>query len=401
LEVWTRQSDLADLLASAAVTEKSVPLLLSLAARYERQGKIPMDLLTKCQMVRPEDFWANLSLGLALKAKKNPAESLRYFQSAVAIRPTSGAAYGWLALALSDLHRLDEAIDALNVAVKVDPESSANLNNLSTFLFLRRRHAEAIPWLRITIRHRPADGRLYLYLGYSLRAVGQGEEGLKHLQHGIELDPIFFVNWQYRISLLSQGCAAEDLRKLWRSALAADPPKHDAWDGYAELSLFVGREDEYQWARREILKRFAKTSDPHVAERTGRACLFLPGTDDELQQAAVLIGKALAADRSKLEPWVPPFFGFAEGLLAFRQGRFKESAAILKGDAGRILGPAPGLVLAMDQFHLGQKDEAQKTMEKAIQAFDWQQAKADSREPWMYHILRREAEGLIRPISPR
>jgi serine/threonine-protein kinase len=79
LDVWTRQSNLANLLASAIVTEKSVPLLLSLAARYERQGEIPLDLLTKCQKVRPDDFWANLSLGLALKAKKNPAESACFF----------------------------------------------------------------------------------------------------------------------------------------------------------------------------------------------------------------------------------------------------------------------------------------------------------------------------------
>jgi len=50
-----------------------------------------------------------------------------------------------------------------------------------------------------------------------------------------------------------------------------------------------------------------------------------------------------------------PFFNFADAFLAYRQGRFKESAAILNGDAGRVLEPAPGLVLAMDQFQLGKK----------------------------------------------
>jgi serine/threonine-protein kinase len=53
----------------------------------------------------------------------------------------------------------------------------------------------------------------------------------------------------------------------------------------------------------------------------------------------------------------------------------------------------------MDQYQLGEKDEAQETLERAIKAFDWQPAKANSREPWMYHILRREAEGLIKPVS--
>jgi serine/threonine-protein kinase len=114
----------------------------------------------------------------------------------------------------------------------------------------------------------------------------------------------------------------------------------------------------------------------------------------------VLVGRALAADRSKLEFWLAPaFFSFAKGLLAYRQGRFDEASAVMKGDAASVLGPAPGLILAMAQFQLGQKGEAKKTLEKALQAFDWQPAKADSREPWMYHILRREAEGLIKPGS--
>ena len=38
----------------------------------------------------------------------------------------------------------------------------------------------------------------------------------------------------------------------------------------------------------------------------------------------------------------------------------------MKGDASVVLGPAPGLVLAMDQFQLGQKEEARTTLEKAL-----------------------------------
>jgi tetratricopeptide (TPR) repeat protein len=203
-----------------------------------------------------------------------------------------------------------------------------------------------------------------------------------------------------RLLLLGDGCDAEEVRKLWRISLEAGKQRHEAWDGYAELSLFLKNEDEYRWARRELLYRFGGTTDPHIAERTGRACLFLLGTDEELRQASLLIDRALAADRSKLAfPLAPSFFRFAQGLLLYRQGRFDESSAIMKGDAASILGPAPGLVLAMDQFKLGQKDEAQRTLEKALKAFDWQPAKADNREAWMYHILRREAERLIKPIA--
>jgi serine/threonine-protein kinase len=396
LDVWTKPADLAKLISSVPVTENSVPLLLALGERYFSQGGDPVDLYIRCQRVRPNDFWTNWLLGQALSARSNPGESLRYYQSAVAIRPDSDIAYNSLGLALSDLQRLDEAIDALQAAVMLNPKASTSVMNLSMLLSVRGRHAEAIPALQTAIVNSPRDARLYGCLGCCLNAVGERDEAWKNLKKCVAMEPLFFAAWtDLRSQLLRQGLS-EQVRTLWRTALAAKPDQHAAWDGYAELSLFLGKEDEYRWARRELLNRFNGADDPHVAERTGRACLLLPGTDDELRQAAALIGKALDADRSKLQPWVPPFFGFAEALSAYRQGRFKESAAILKGDASRVLGPAPGLVLAMDQYQLGEKDLAQETLDNAIKAFDWQQANANSREPWMYQILRREAEALIK-----
>jgi serine/threonine-protein kinase len=401
LAVWTNKSDLAELIASAPVTENSVPLLLALGEKYSRQGGNPTDLFAKCQKVRPNDFWTNSWLGTALRGQKNPTESIRYFQAAVAIRPDSSIAYNNLGLALTDLRRFEDAIETFQAALNVDPAAGPAMVNLSMLLSHGGRHAEAIPKLRNSMAIEPDSPLLYGCLGYSLNAIGQREEAWENFRRASELSPTIFVKWhQVRVQLLQQQ-RGDDARKLWRTALAADPPGHDVWDGYAEFSLFVGREDEYRWARRQLLRRFGGTSDPHVAERTARACLLLPGAEAEFRQASVLIGRALAADRSKLEFWLAPaFFRFAQGLLAYRQGRFDETSAIMKGDAAAVLGPAPGLVLAMAQCRLGQKAEAQKTLDKALKAFDWQPARADSREAWMYHILRREAEGLIKP-DPR
>jgi serine/threonine-protein kinase len=80
-------------------------------------------------------------------------------------------------------------------------------------------------------------------------------------------------------------------------------------------------------------------------------------------------GSDATADRSKLESWVPPFFSFAQGFLAYRQCRFVESAAIMKGDAATVLGPAPGLLLAMAQCQLGQKTRSPKHIGESAQNF--------------------------------
>ncbi len=54
------------------------------------------------------------------RAQKNPIESIRYFQAAVAIRPDSAIAYNQLGLALARLRRVDDAIEMFQAAERLD-----------------------------------------------------------------------------------------------------------------------------------------------------------------------------------------------------------------------------------------------------------------------------------------
>ena len=64
----------------------------------------------------------------------------------------------------------------------------------------------------------------------------------------------------------------------------------------------------------------ARPPIPYIAEPVGRACLLLPGTEDELRRAAALIDRAVAAKGSTPD-WIYRFFLFAKGLAEYRQGR--------------------------------------------------------------------------------
>ena len=172
-----------------------------------------------------------------------------------------------------------------------------------------------------------------------------------------------------------------------------EPPEHDLWDGYAELSLFLGYEDEYRRVRRQLLDRFAESTDPQIAERTGRACLLLPASDDELRKAVNLIDLALAADKSKYG-WAQPYFMFAKGLAEYRQGRMQSSLAIMEGTDPEPLKPAPSSFWPWPNIVLAKKC-ALKTLAAAVLSFDWRPDRADIRDVWICHLLRREAEDLI------
>jgi len=148
-----------------------------------------------------------------------------------------------------------------------------------------------------------------------------------------------------------------------------------------------------------LLRRFGASGDPYVAERTARASLLLPAAEDELQAAVALAERAVATKATTAQ-WIYPYFLFALGLAEYRQGRFDSTISIMRADAGTVMGPAPRLVIAMAQYRKGQKEEARATLAAEIVRFDWGMAHAISRDHWIWHVLRREAEALILPNLP-
>ena len=106
--------------------------------------------------------------------------------------------------------------------------------------------------------------------------------------------------------LIRQG-RLDEARVAWQTALEGNPLDHNDWFGYAELCLFLGREDEYRRARRDLLARFSITTNPYFAERTGRACLLMPATGEELRQAAALArGRGVRPIGSRRELFLVP-----------------------------------------------------------------------------------------------
>ncbi len=229
-------------------------------------------------------------------------------------------------------------------------------------------------------------------VGFVLRRIAQQERA-------IVFDPQHAGRQRVmRTELLRQG-RMEEARVAWQTTLEDNPLDHNAWFGYAELCLFLGRDDEYRRARRDLLARFFITGNPYFAERTGRACLLLPATGDELRRAVALTRRAAACDLSSHASDYP-WFLFARGLAEYRQGRFDQAIATMRGEASRVDGPMARLVLAMALHQDGQLAQARKTLAAAILSYDWRQTQACNHSAWICHLLRREAEGLVLPKLP-
>jgi serine/threonine-protein kinase len=374
--------------------EQSVPLLLTLAQHLRAPGKSAIPFLKRIQAAHPRDFWANLALGDEMLSVRDYREAVRYLQAALTVRPDSAFARVDLGLALFKVGYVGEAIEQYQLALAIDPNPDTRAL-LAEALSIQGSFDEAIKQTRLALPDLPNDAFLHTILGRNLLATGKYEEALPHFQTAVKIDPkredalLGLREIYMRLGRPADACA------VWGKALETQPPlQHNYWYGYAEYCLFLGKEEDYSRARSAMLRAFGSSTDPQIAERTSRACLLLPGSADELRQARALVDRALAADRGKFG-WLFPAFQFAKGLADYREGRFELTIAAMKGDASRVLGPAPRLLLAMALQRKGEAAEARKQLAEAVLSFDWRPGNVRDQDGCICHILRREAETLI------
>ena len=201
------------------------------------------------------------------------------------------------------------------------------------------------------------------------------------------------------ILLIREG-RLNEARVAWQTALEGNPLDHNAWFGYAELCLFLGREDEYRRARQDLLARFFIT-DQSVLRGTHRPGVSAPARD----RGGAPPGRRprSAAPRRptrRTAHGLTPTFLFARGLAEYRQGRLDQAISTMRGEASRVRGAARRLVLAMALHRSGQLAEARKTLAATILSYDWRARQALDQDGWICHVLRREAEGMILPNLP-
>jgi tetratricopeptide (TPR) repeat protein/tRNA A-37 threonylcarbamoyl transferase component Bud32 len=399
-KLWDDREALERFAKESPIADQSVALLINISQQLTSLGGDAIPLLKRLQESHPSDFWANLMLGLALHGKKDFLESIRYYQAAIAIRPNVAVPYGNLGTALTDVGRVDEALEQFRIASRLDPGATVYRYNIALALHGFRRDDESIQELRRILDLDPESARTYSLIGHCLTALNRFDEAIDEHRRAVVLEPNRWEAHRGIIVGLLKLNRLEEARAAWKHTISLQPPEHYSFDGYAELCLFLGHDDEYRLARRALLDRFGSSTDPLVAERAGRACLFLPASDVELQQISTLLDRALSADRSKYGRFLP-YFRFAKGLAEYRAGRPNSALALLEVDTLKVLGPAPHLLLAMVQHRLGQTDAARKSFDAAVATYDWNVTHANDREAWMYHFLRREAESLIQPDTPK
>jgi tetratricopeptide (TPR) repeat protein len=364
-DTWAEVKSFPELADMASVEDQPVTLMVAFGTRWRRLGGDPTAFLERVQRTHPDDFWVNYELGHLL-GERDPAAAIGYCRAAQALRPNAALVQTKIGNEFLQLGHLDVAIHHLKRSIQIDPNQGSAWSDLGMALLNKGRTDEAADCLHKSVALTPNNaGSLNLLREIRLR---QGRR--------------------------------EEARAAWHRFIDRHAKVHRDWHGYAELCLFLGDVAGYERGCLELLTRFESSTDPHLCERIGRTCLLLPESPQQIERAAALIDRALAADKSQYAAWAAPYFLFAKGLAEFRRNNLRNSIAILEGEASQVLGPAPRIVRSMALYRRGDREEARQTLALAIIDHDWRAASALELEIWMYHVLRREAEAMIFPNLP-
>ncbi len=354
------KNELVALMQLAKIDTTPVTLLVALAGLVNERGGDAKSFLVKAQQRHPDDLWVNWFLA---HIDRDLPEAMRYYQAALAIRPDTPYLLSSMGVVLRYGKRPDEALFYADKAVKLEPDNSIFRGLKAACLVDLERLDEALEEVKKgeSMPRSEVTNRVFqeVRLGY-------------YLKHGI---------WYKALA-------------IWEKKLSGNPPNHNDWFGYAELCLYLHHESLYRRSRTAMLKRFGDTSDPVIAERTGRACLLLAASGNELKRAVALTERAAGTTRPEYKGFMPAFH-FANGLAEYRQGHFDRAIEILRGDPMGVPAPATGLVLAMALQQSGKHAEAKAALDKALGAYDWEESKATISDAWTCHVLRREAEKTI------
>ena len=403
-----KSQDAVRVLASdPALASQPVSLQLVVANSVSRANRDPSPILLRTLRAHPNDLWVILALGDHNWHLDNFTEAIRYYQAAAAVRPDVALGHFDLGLALAAAERPVEAIDEYQEALRVGGNADVFRVNLAAAYSMAAQHQEAcrefdLVLKQIAQQHPPKAARYEGAYAYSLMMVGRDAEAADWAIRAVSMEPDLVVAPTPAHAVLLHAQRWDQILLAWGAWLRTDAAsKEEAWwRGYAELALFSGNIAEYRRACSEELKRFGNANDPLVCEGIGRACLLVDPPKEVLQAAAALLDRTLAGEQRE-RTWRYPYFMFSKGLAELRAGHTESSLAIMQGPAATALPPAPKLIAALAQARLGHSGPALATLAEAELAFDWSPYKADSREAWVLHVLRREAERAILPELPR
>ena len=223
-----------------------------------------------------DDFEGVYRQGLAELEAGNYEQALRFFERAIAINENQAEVWTKRAVALQNLNRIGEAIEAnqrvitlirgnqllatnnfLNNSTqsKVEfspsiPQPIINLDDAEicfkkgNALYSEGRYQEAIAFYENALKFKPDDYEAWNTRGVALGNLGRSEEAIASFDNALKFKPDYADAWYNRGIALDNLGRLEEAIASYDNALKIKPDDHDAWYNRGNALKDLGRNEE-------------------------------------------------------------------------------------------------------------------------------------------------------------
>lgn len=237
------ESEDPEKIIAAAVTELMKRTRPYLAALYLASNKEMDAALDLAEQIITEDpnskdvAWAYNLRGAILHQRKEDDAAIEALNIAIALNPNFAAAHLNLSNVRRDAKDMDGALSEARAAVRVDPTYYLAHDQLGRLLRRANRLDEALGEHRTAVRLKPTDAAVHNNLGLALIASGKKSEGVEEYKKAIRWDPGFAIAHHNLAIALEGDGKIKDAIEENRKATKLDPAFSDAHNGLGDLLM--------------------------------------------------------------------------------------------------------------------------------------------------------------------
>jgi WD40 repeat protein/tetratricopeptide (TPR) repeat protein len=368
--------------------------------RFTDAGKWPLPTVAEPPQVVPVDPnfpYRHFEQGALQAAGGNFADAITHFTAAIQGNPGYQAAYAQRALAYFSTGEYDKAMTDCNEALKLAPKSAPALTTRARVYLAQKQYPQAIADAHEAIKLDPASPLALVSRGAGLYHQAEFDKAIADETEALKLEP----HLPWACNERGRAYAAKnDLGKAvadFNEAIRIDPDY--IWP-YTNLALALWQQDDKAGSRKicaAMLERFGKTDKAAIANTVAWTWARVPGAADEFKVPLELAQRAV-----ERQPKNRSFLSTL-GAVLYRAGQFTQAlerlkqAAAIQGEGGTA---SDLFLLAVVHQKLGEGDDAEKSLARAIEQLDREQsAKENKLTPTQrqeLQLLRKEAEAAVR-----
>lgn len=348
-----------------------------------------------------DDCYASLAAHLKAAMDRGELQGYRALGAAYVVYGDAQAALRWLARVPNDASTSAVVQLMLALAQHEVGHSDAHASYARAMALLAERPvAEEVQ----ALARRAAVEVAGLSPGEAVTAVGRAQDSarLASLTAAIARTPSNWEAYRARGNYYAGQARWKEAADDWRQIVRISPNEALFWLDLAVLLAASGDRAAYSEHCRAMLKHFADTEDPGVAEKTAKACSLLPDALDDHSKVVEMADRGLRL-LSPNDAW-RPVFDVGKALADYRRGDFPAANDRLASLNKQALSPEYlaffETVCALVSHQLGNDAEAQRHLSAGTDLIhrhvpDFSRAETLHGNWVIAEVLRREAAATL------